>query len=80
MLTSDRVRDLYERHVRALTNAERLQLVALVTTEMAESAEPSPEPAKRSLLELRGLGKEIWEGVDPDTYVRQLRNEWNHRP
>ncbi len=29
-----------------------------------------------SILALRGLGKEIWEGVDPDEYVRQLREGW----
>lgn len=26
---------------------------------------------------LRGLGKEIWAGVDPVEYVRQLRDEWD---
>ncbi|MBY0432797.1 MAG: hypothetical protein K2U26_01675 [Cyclobacteriaceae bacterium] len=30
----------------------------------------------RSLLELAGLGKEIWKGVNPDEYVRNLRREW----
>ncbi|MFN8520399.1 MAG: AbrB/MazE/SpoVT family DNA-binding domain-containing protein [Chloroflexota bacterium] len=25
---------------------------------------------------LRGLHKEVWEGVDPVEYVRQLRDEW----
>ncbi len=29
-----------------------------------------------SILELCGLGKEIWEGVDPDDYVRGLREGW----
>jgi hypothetical protein len=33
----------------------------------------------RSILELEGLGKEIWEGVDPKEYVRKLRDEWNNR-
>jgi len=28
------------------------------------------------ILGLRGLGKEIWEGTDPDEYVRQLREGW----
>lgn len=28
------------------------------------------------LMKLRGLGKEIWAGVDADEYVRQLREEW----
>ncbi len=31
---------------------------------------------QNSILELRGLGKEIWKGVDPDDYVRRLREGW----
>jgi hypothetical protein len=27
----------------------------------------------------RGLGKEIWEGVDAQAYVDALRSEWEHR-
>lgn len=34
------------------------------------------EKKKRSLLELRGLGKEIWEGVDPEEYVKRERDSW----
>jgi hypothetical protein len=26
--------------------------------------------------DLRGLGKEIWRGVDAQTYVNELRDEW----
>lgn len=29
-----------------------------------------------SILRLRGLGSEIWNGVDADSYVRQLRKGW----
>ncbi|MBM3818392.1 MAG: hypothetical protein FJW14_05155 [Acidimicrobiia bacterium] len=29
-----------------------------------------------ALLDLSGLGKEVWTGVDPDAYVRQLREGW----
>ncbi len=29
-----------------------------------------------SILELKGMGKEIWRGVDPDEYVRKLREGW----
>lgn len=28
------------------------------------------------ILALRGLGKEIWKGEDPDAYVRRLREGW----
>jgi hypothetical protein len=29
------------------------------------------------ILGMRGLGKKIWKGVDPDEYVRKLREGWN---
>jgi hypothetical protein len=28
------------------------------------------------ILGLRGLGKEIWKGEDPDSYVRRIRKGW----
>lgn len=31
---------------------------------------------KRSLTELRGLGKEIWVGMDAQAYVNEIRDEW----
>jgi hypothetical protein len=42
-----------------------------------------PEAAPRQhrrLSELRGLGKEIWEGIGAQEYVDQLRSEWDERP
>ena len=30
-----------------------------------------------SILELEGLGKEIWVEVDPRKYIDDLRNEWD---
>lgn len=33
--------------------------------------------SRRSILELRGLGKEIWEGVNAQAYVEQERASWN---
>ena len=43
----------------------------------AASVEDMP---KRSIMELHGLGAEIWEGVDAQEYVNGLREEWDHRP
>lgn len=28
------------------------------------------------LFELEGLGQEYWAGIDPDEFVRKLREEW----
>ncbi|GAC1468471.1 MAG: hypothetical protein PVSMB5_13620 [Ktedonobacteraceae bacterium] len=30
-----------------------------------------------SILELEGLGKEVWEGIDVDQYLEEERNSWN---
>ena len=32
---------------------------------------------KHSILELIGLGKEVWEGVDADEYIDQERESWD---
>ncbi len=32
---------------------------------------------KYHITELRGCGKEIWKGIDPQKYVNKLREEWN---
>jgi hypothetical protein len=29
-----------------------------------------------SFLELEGLGKEVWEGVDVEKYIEEERNSW----
>jgi hypothetical protein len=31
---------------------------------------------QRSILELSGLGKEIWQEIDVDEYLRQERQAW----
>jgi len=36
----------------------------------------TPERWLESLFELEGLGKEHWKNVDPDEFVRQLREGW----
>ena len=36
-----------------------------------------PTQPRRSILELQGLGKQIWQGMDAQAYVEQERNAWN---
>jgi hypothetical protein len=31
---------------------------------------------KHSILELEGLGKEIWQGIDVQKYIEEERNSW----
>jgi AbrB family looped-hinge helix DNA binding protein len=37
-----------------------------------------PRP-RRASERLRGLGSDMWHGVDPVEYVRALRREWDER-
>jgi AbrB family looped-hinge helix DNA binding protein len=34
-----------------------------------------PEPVD-AVEQLRGLHREIWEGIDPQQYIDELREEW----
>lgn len=60
--------------IRALTVEQRKHLIMDIVNSLTES------PKTRSLLELEGLGAEIWEDIDAQEYVDQLRDEWKpHR-
>lgn len=34
-------------------------------------------PKKHSVKELRGLGKELWRGIDVEKYIEEERNSWD---
>lgn len=59
-----------------LSVEERKQLMHTLIDSIAETNTPK----KHSIMELEGLGAEIWEGIDAQEYVNQLRSEWDHRP
>ncbi len=73
------VEQLYQHHIKSLSISERLRLVALITQELS-ALTFAESPRQRSLLELEGLGEEIWAGIDALEYVNELRKEWDHRP
>jgi hypothetical protein len=74
-----RIEQLYERHIKLLPSHEQLKLVELIARKMARDRDAATHP-KRSIMELHGLGAEIWEGIDAQEYVNKLREEWDHRP
>jgi hypothetical protein len=61
--------------VEKLPPSDQLRLVSLLTDRLSRHVEG--QARRRSILELRGKGKEIWAGVDPDQYVDQERSSWN---
>ena len=65
---------------RTLSVEERKQLIKALTA-MDIVDEPQTEtPKKRNIMEFLGLGAEIWDGIDAQEYVNELRREWDHRP
>jgi hypothetical protein len=77
-MATKRVEEIYEKHIEALPAVDRLRLVELIAHGLAATVHDIPQ--SRSLLELEGLGEEIWQGIDPQTYVNELRDEWDQRP
>ncbi len=65
--------------IRALPIRERKLLINLIVETLPETDASAAEP-QRSISELRGLGKEIWQGIDAQAYVDELRREWDQRP
>lgn len=56
-----------------LSREELLRLSEALTIQAVQKPPAKP----RSIMELQGLGKEIWEGIDPDEYVAQERDSWD---
>ena len=78
-MTGVGVAEIYEQHVKALPAEQQLELLALIAQRLARAGAPSEEPRTHSILELDGLGKEIWAGIDAQEYVNKLRDEWEER-
>ena len=69
---------VYEEHVRALPADERLRLLAMIAEDLS-NGDAKAAPKRHSLAELYGIGEGVWEGVDAQEYVNQLRAEWDER-
>jgi hypothetical protein len=74
MATAD-IDEIYTRHIKPLSSEDRRQLLAIMARDLAA---PADEQRTRSLTELEGVGAELWEGVDAQEYVNELRTEWDH--
>jgi hypothetical protein len=62
------------RRAQCLTSADQLRLLE----ELAGTLRRQDFGQKRrSILELQGLGKEIWCDIDAQEYIDRERNSWN---
>ena len=68
-----------------LTQALRLDksaqktLIIDLTTHLNRAPDAQPATQKRSIMELQGIFKEVWKGMDAQEYVNQERAEWAKR-
>ena len=62
------------RQVENLTLDEQIRLMEELTKIVRHRTQAKP---KRSIMELEGLGKEIWQNIDAQEYVDRERLSWN---
>jgi hypothetical protein len=60
--------------VEKLTQTEQLRLLEQIACLIRRK---KPVKTHRSILELQGLGKEIWKNIDAQQYVNEERKSWN---
>jgi len=65
--------DLYKK-LKARAKREHRSIAQEVTQLLSDVLE-SPKPL--SILELKGLGKEHWRGVDPSKHIERERRSWD---
>jgi hypothetical protein len=68
--------DIYESYVKPLSPDERRRLIQMTARDLDGDPSALAEQAERNLLELHGLGNELWRGIDAQQYVDHLRSEW----
>jgi hypothetical protein len=58
--------------VKQLTIDEQTRLLEELTAMVHHQS----TQVKHSILELEGLGKDVWKGVDVQAYINQERDSW----
>src|SRR5512146_1107119 len=65
------------RELTARAKRERRSVAQEITILLEQALEPA---APLSILELRGLGKELWHGLDGASHVERERGAWRRSP
>lgn len=65
----------YVRGIRFLNIDEQLTLLEIISARLRKSI---GKPGKKnSIMELEGLGADIWKGIDAQDYVQKERDTWD---
>ena len=60
--------------IQQLNTSEQLRLLEELASLVRCQIEKSNQ---HSILELKGLGKEIWKNIDVQKYIEEERNSWD---
>ena len=67
--------DDYVHGIQRLQPEELVSLLEMISASLKKTLKK--KNIKHSIMELEGLGAEIWEGIDAQEYVRQERASWD---
>ena len=70
---SSNTKNIYEEHIKPLPREQQVQLLDLLRHELENGDD---DGRRRSILELHGLGQEMWQSVNSKEYLNKLRDEW----
>ena len=65
----------YVRGIKFLNIDEQLTLLEIISTTLKKSI--GKRRKKNSIMELEGLGADIWKGIDAQNYVHKERESWD---
>lgn len=66
--------DDYVKGIQTLKPEEQLNLIELLSSKLKKTI--IKKKIKHNILELEGLGAEIWKGIDAQEYVSKEREAW----
>ncbi len=59
-----------------LSVADQLKLISLISEDISHQA--LERTRRHKLMDLAGVGSELWEGIEAQEYVRQERESWEN--
>ena len=67
--------DDYVKGIQSLKPEEQLSLIEMISARLKKTL--GREKTKHSIMELEGLGAELWKDIDAQEYVRKERESWD---
>ena len=64
----------YVKGIKELKPEEQLNLVEIISAQLKKSL--AEKKIKHNIMELEGLGADLWKGIDAQEYVRKARDSW----